>query len=452
MSAGKAVQITVIILFSLSISLLHPAYAQQSRLKQEKELLLPGKKLRLDSLGALVARQTGYIFSFNAQKINPGLTILLTNQSITVRSLLEQLKSRYKLRHRIAGNYIIIHNEPLVAKELPPATKPIANVPKAVRPKTVTPPKREQKAAIVSPPRNNNNNKPLASPTPSRANTAPVISDNQQQQPVVDTTTTGGIKRQQPSRQWAILPAAVNNYDGPGINPGSIAPRADTSLPSLKQTTGNSPASNSRAGGNAGGGGGRGGRDRTRSGNSNFFAAAGLAADDVFYASPTLHTGFPWLYLIAKWNTNFDVQGISYGVGTSLRLGDNDWKMGLDVTMGNLSKSYHPFPPPSDTMTIQVKGRLLRINLQLEKELGSHWQLRFGPVFNMLRSSYYINGKSIAIDTYFPPGADIDGTYYVIKPVYTISNNYKTGATTSNKSWIGLQVSLLYRIPSFNKN
>ncbi|WP_315821370.1 hypothetical protein [Paraflavitalea speifideaquila] len=46
------------------------------------------------------------------------------------------------------------------------------------------------------------------------------------------------------------------------------------------------------------------------------------------------------------------MQGISYGVGTSLRLGDNNWKIGLDVSMGNLSKSYLPM----DTMSVLVKG------------------------------------------------------------------------------------------------
>ncbi|WP_315821371.1 hypothetical protein [Paraflavitalea speifideaquila] len=94
----------------------------------------------------------------------------------------------------------------------------------------------------------------------------------------------------------------------------------------------------------------------------------------------------------------------------------------------------------------------MRLGLQFEKELNNHWQLRFGPVFNLLSSNYYISGKPTALDTRFPPGTDIDGTYYVVKPVYTISNNYKAGVTSSNKSWIGLQISLLYRLPSFNKN
>ncbi len=133
MSAGKAVSITVIILFLCLFLCCNPLMRSKAASNRRKNCCCP-VKTPVGFAGRPRCPANRIHFSFNAQKINPGLLILLTGRSITVQALLQQLKSRYKLRHRVAGNYIIIHNEPLTTKELPLAPTPPPN---AATPATV---------------------------------------------------------------------------------------------------------------------------------------------------------------------------------------------------------------------------------------------------------------------------------------------------------------------------
>jgi|GEM_PF-932727 len=431
MSVSKAVNVAFVILTVVCLSLVHRAYAQQRTLQHEKSLLLPRNKLRLDTLGAVVARQTGFIFSFNAQKINPELPIFFTDKSITIQSLLEQLRNRYKLRYRIAGNYIIIHNEPIAAR--PPLQintaspkRPVSSG-KQVRPAASRP----QSATVV---KTRSDTKTTTTKT-TAADSSLVPSDSSARD-----TTLVSIPRRNPYQGLRVIPVLAENYKPPFIQ---APPVVSAPLISIKRKPASTPGSTYNPSGGASSS-GRG--DRIRSNRGGFFMAGGLAADDVFYAGPTLHIGLPWLYLIGKWNTNFSVQGVSYGVGSSLHLSDN-WNLSLDVTMGSLSREFRN--PDTLWKKILVKGRLLRIGLQAEKEINERWLFRFGPVLNLLNSTYYYDGKPATLSDYFRPGTDIDGTYYIVKPLYTIRNSYKSNATSSSKSWIGLQVSLLYRIPSF---
>ncbi len=430
MSVSKALNLAVVIFFVGCLFLVHRSHAQQKTIQQEKALLLPGNKLRLDSLGSMVARQTGFIFSFNAQKINPGLLIYFSARTITLQSLLKHLSDRYKLRHRFAGNYIIIHNEPIAAR--------LPQLINTVGPKRPVNSAKETRQEVSRP--------ELKSHGSIRPATKTIITTvdsslKQSDSSTYDTTLASSTGRN-PYQALTVLPALSKFYKAPFI---PVRPVAAAPLVSFKHK----PASNNPSTYNASAGASTSGRgDRTRRDRGSFFVAGGLAADDVFYASPTLHIGLPWLYLIGKWNTNFSVQGMSYGVGSSLYLSD-EWDLSLDVTMGSLSREFRL--PDTLTKKILVKGRLLRIGLQAEKEINKRWLLRFGPVLNLLYSSYYYDGKLAALSNYFPPGADIDGTYYMVKPLYTIHNSYKSSATSSSKSWIGLQLSLLYRIPSFGK-
>ncbi|HEY8956257.1 hypothetical protein, partial [Chitinophaga sp.] len=169
----------------------------------------------------------------------------------------------------------------------------------------------------------------------------------------------------------------------------------------------------------------------------------GIAADDAFYFSPGINAGFPWLYATGRWNTNFHVSGFSYGLGTSIRL-SGQWRMCIDVTTGSLAKDY---PAAADTLAnsnIGVKGRLSRLELQAEKGLNKRLCLRFGPVLNLLHTTYYLNGEKTAPENMIFPRQEIENNYYLIKPIYTISNSYSDQSVSNNKIWIGFRAGLYF--------
>jgi hypothetical protein len=175
---------------------------------------------------------------------------------------------------------------------------------------------------------------------------------------------------------------------------------------------------------------------------SNLFVKAGLSADDLFYCNSTIQIGHPYLYGIASYSTNFNISGFRYGLGASVPLSDY-WKLHLQLTTGNLSSKY-------DTGTIhwEFKTQLHRAGLIAETDLGEHFRLQFGPVFNLMKLTFYRNGQNIAPGL---PTAYIDKKFNLLKSIYTFTNTFSSNAAQSTKNWLGLQVTIFYNFNFFKR-
>jgi hypothetical protein len=176
---------------------------------------------------------------------------------------------------------------------------------------------------------------------------------------------------------------------------------------------------------------------------TGFFAGVGLAADETFYIDPSLRAGWPFLYGMVQWSTNFNVSGVRYGIGGSLGL-TNTWRLGLQATTGAYSKTYQqelggPLPIP-----LTMRSTLQKIGILAEARIGRSLQLQFGPVLNLLSTKYY---NTLGIPTpLFLSEADANSQYRYIKPPYTLEDTYSAISTGNTKIWIGLQAGLFYSI------
>ena len=373
-----------LLLYVLFIYMPYCCYAQQVQVKGISRLLhLPLHEMRLDSLSAYISRETGVVFSFNAAKIDPAQKLSMPRMPVTVSELLTHLRNRYQLSFTVTGNYVILRNE---------------------SPRQLLLPRQQPGSAATKAPRTVANKlQPHYAPR------------NKKAAVVIDSTQLP-VQRIRLHEIYQLAPSAPVL-----LTATRIQPIATLSLPVTGSVA----------------------KIGLPKGSSRFFMATGIAADDAFYFSPGINAGFPWLYATGRWNTNFHVSGFSYGLGTSIRL-SGQWRMCIDVTTGSLAKDY---PAAADTLAnsnIGVKGRLSRLELQAEKALNKRLCLRFGPVLNLLHTTYYLNGEKTAPENMIFPRQEIENNYYLIKPIYTISNSYSDQSVSNNKIWIGFRAGLYF--------
>lgn len=228
----------------------------------------------------------------------------------------------------------------------------------------------------------------------------------------------------------APLPSLPVDIPKPDTTPTLPPPAAQPPVPKKPTPTNNKPTPAVK-------------NDKERSGFlSNLFVKAGVQADDLFYCNPTVQIGHPYFYGIAAYSTNFRLSGFRYGIGASVPLSDY-WKLHLQLTTGNLSSKV-------DTMTIlwEYKTQLHRAGIIAETDLGGHFKLQFGPVFNLMKLTFYRNGQKTS------PGLSteyIDRKFNLLKPVYTFTNTFSPNVAKSTKSWVGLQISIFYNFNFFKR-
>ena len=180
-----------------------------------------------------------------------------------------------------------------------------------------------------------------------------------------------------------------------------------------------------------------------RDGPPLFEGRLGLNGDETFYVSPTAEVGLPYLFGTVSWNSNFNISGIRYGVGTAFRV-FREWKLAFIATAGTAHSQVY------DSIIIDwsSKQRLYRGALLARKQLAGNWYVQFGPVLNVLRTNYYRDGESAAP---LVPTELADIRFHKIKPLYTISDSYSNSSPTSTKIWIGFQAGVYYNIPFFRR-
>jgi hypothetical protein len=382
--------------------------AQQRKGGPDPLLHLPAGSLRLDSLGNKIARQSGFIFSFNATVINPTKRIELQGAPIRLKALLLYLDHHYHLLSRMYGNHIILHHDA-------PAKHPASRVVRT---------KRKQQA----------DKKSIQSVTIDSARASPVqqASANLSELPLITSpirfkTTPVPVPLSVVMHHDKRSVAAVKSH---GVAPGPphMKPAPSPAIAADRQKSKKLQKN----------------RISIRKAGSEFFASAGLTANETFYLGPQINAGLPWLYGIAGWRTNFDVSGFSYGMGTSVQLSDS-WALQLTATSGTLSNHYRWSSHDTLIGSIQAKGRLTRLGLLATVQINSRWKIQFGPVFNLLKTAHHSQADSAWATSTLPPSTDMRKKYYLLRPPYTLSDTYNDKSATGKKTWIGLQIGLFYR-------
>ncbi len=100
----------------------------------------------------------------------------------------------------------------------------------------------------------------------------------------------------------------------------------------------------------------------------------------------------------------------------------------------------------------EVHSRLTRINLFVSKDITSRITLGAGITYNYLTTKYISGGQPVSLMDILPLDADIEGLYHSIRPLYHLSNTYNSDRSANNKTWLGIRVSFLYRLPLWSNN
>ncbi|MBO9730890.1 MAG: hypothetical protein J7623_19780 [Chitinophaga sp.] len=180
---------------------------------------------------------------------------------------------------------------------------------------------------------------------------------------------------------------------------------------------------------------------RTAQGPFSFLLNLGVSADEVYYANPTIQMGFPFLYGIVQGSTNFKLAQLRFGAGVSARISE-DWRLHLQATTGSAQEQQ--FNIDSNRMLIPgtMESRLTKISLLGEKQLGDHFRLQAGLVWNSQQLQYSVPGKTVNQTQMAYKELNI------IHAPYTLINS--VSGERNNKAWIGIQVGIFYNI-NFNK-
>ncbi|WP_118972399.1 hypothetical protein [Taibaiella koreensis] len=405
-----------------------------------KEILLGHKPYTLHTLTREIQRQSGITFSYNAAKIDPKQKVRISKQldRLTVSDLLGLLKKRTGVGYRIINQSHIIY---IAAGSSPGKQK-----------------KRQKRA-------------------PSK--------------PEKDRQTFAQIDRKSP-------PATVAGVAGPVPELQSVVIVGDSSLAMSYYLSG---------GGGSGGvyGGdeaprkypvvdeaedeetdevqnGNGTTTRIRSSNGfytplgqsatvlylkqNILMAGGLSADELYYIDPTVRAGFSFLYGTISYNTGSNAHW-RYGLGSTVPIGER-WSLRLEFNTGapqGSAYNIHAFDTtriPIDSGGVRlvinerntpllVQSKLSRFVLGAEWNMTGNFYLGGSLVFNHLHTTYSSNGSPVTLSDILPIGYDADEKYRSINPPYLLGNSYSGNSTSNNKIWIGIQLSLIYKLSFFNQ-
>jgi hypothetical protein len=373
--------IYIMVCLTISVSM----QAQENRAPLQKQVRIMNTLFSIDSLSRLITVQSGVFLSFNSNKVAAGRKIVTQKRSYAVAELLDLIKSNTGSDYKIYKDHVIFHGGD---KTIPVS---LVNKPSSAKPKTAT----SISAAKSSRTSTRSSRNPTANtethlPQKPTANTETQFNNAPLDLEPLKTTM------QKPSITLLLKPAIIAQHP----------------TPFPKKT--------------------------------RWFADAGFTVDDVLYLNTSITAGHKFLHGFFSWSSSFKVSGFRYGLGSMVPLNDK-WRIGLMVTTGKLKRNIN-FADARDTLNgITVKSELHRLAIQVEKSLRPNLIVKAGPVFNLLRSSYYQDGTPVTIATSGYEGTNGDREFYTVRPLYTLSNSYKNTESANTKTWLGFQVSLCYR-------
>jgi hypothetical protein len=191
--------------------------------------------------------------------------------------------------------------------------------------------------------------------------------------------------------------------------------------------------------------------------------AAGISADEVYYLNPTFRAGFDFLYGTVSYNIG-TYPHWRYGIGSSAKLNDN-WRLHFNINTGqNIAERYNiqhfdtiqsqdSIVPPIiiETNTpLLVRSKLTRFTLSAEWDMGRGFMLGAGVTLNYLKTNYSSSGNPVTLSDILPIGYDADQKYQTIDPPYLLGNTYNGNKSSNVKTWLGLQLMLIYRLRFFD--
>ena len=426
----KAANSTLFSLFLLlCLAIAVPAMAQKPDPMFYKEIQLTHKPYTLHSLSREMQRQSGITFSYNAAKISANQKIKIKDRKLTVEQLLALVKRKAGIGYKIVSSNHIVYMEGPKKKGL------FARKKDAKKTKRKEQPVRATQPAVAAAPSNNNMVK-----EPVRQDTA-----------VPGRIVIVGDSSLAMGYYFSGGGNSGGAYNAAGIAkaPGEQAwtdPYLDLNAPT---TTG--AYSDSKTAGFF---------------KKNILVAVGASADEIYYFNPSVRAGFSFLYGTVSYNLGSSPHW-RYGLGTSARINDK-WNMHLAfntgkkipgeynlVTIDTIPSNFPDSFPPTITQTthpISIKSKLTRFSLQLEYQLTKDVTLSGAATFNYLSTEYSSNGAPVQFDNFKgSTTADPDNEFRLIKPPYLLGNSYSGTNSTNSKIWIGLQLSLFYRIPFFGQ-
>ncbi|MEC5144292.1 hypothetical protein [Chitinophaga sp. 212800010-3] len=373
-----------------------PAAGQSSL---QRKVLLPSTYIRFDSLLAIVSRQTGARFSVNTRKFPPSRVIRLSAETIQLSQLLAEIKHTTGIRYKTLGGHIIfVDSEPTKKKVVP--------VPDV------------QHWNLHAIPRMYLSYRDTIIP-------ADIIGAHNQVVSHKPTTPDDTAHHFQLtfSRNRYISNGPFRAQDGSLVYKQVRAPRREkrpwifSSRPryARPEVLG-----------------------RSSEPNQLLLLNAGVYTTELFYLNPAIQAGVSFLYGIISRNSNFNLNSIQWGVGSSIGLGEN-WRLHLQLTTGNVSRNY-------DTLTYKRKAtaRLLKGALLADRQISSRFRLQFGVTYNNMQTHFYQNDAPFVLE----PGMTdllLKNMNFIDLP-FTISKSYTPDKGLNTKSWIGGQVGLFYNI------
>ncbi len=442
--------------------------AQTVPLPLDKKVQVPERKMDIITLGDIITAQTGLILSFNAQRIIAQKQLWLPHTSYSIHQLLSMIKDATGAEYTIYREHIIFHriakHNTVTQTATEEQTKEKVAVSGTNQQQHTNSGIKQYKTQVNKLSGNEVQHHPPAQPARSRTKksissrghnghdevlqTAKSSNDSNSKQqdisityhPDAGTGTTTKVAPGGTDSTFANITEHSTTADkqqqylltlftSPAITIAPVRPASPVFLtvapviPPQKQR-----------------------RKYEKPGLFLPFVSTGFAADEVLYSNFQARAGVTLLYGIAAWSANFSASGFRYGAGSSYPL-KHGWLIQLEATTGKLSKAA-TVRPVFDTsgaqFTLNTHSRLQRISLFVQKNIAVHWSVYAGPVFNHLKSVYYMNNSQIspAFINSFLTARERD--YMLLQPPYTISSSAPE-EPENVKTWIGLQVGINYR-------
>lgn len=403
----------VVIFFSLGLLLAarKQGNAQRTAVNLQQQVNIPADRLPLDSLLQVVSKQTGVKFSVNTRKFPLSRAVTIKRRKQTVAALLGEIRASTKMDYTFVGGHIIFVDA-------------VAPLPKKA-------------IAVIA------GKLPVKSPAAKR--------DSPEIRAAFPSTLSAEMEHT--TKLVAEIPAPASfNATAPSVGPFYNVTRPEVFRTKLARLTANAKISAARnlrlsaaaVAGSGIGSGMRNGRSRgtLRTGVSNWWIKPGVTGDDLLFVHTTLHAGHSLLYGILSWSTDFRNSGYRYGAGVSIPLNEQ-WRLHGQFTTGRLWFNKD---------SLQVKRSLVvdlhKVAIMAEIRIGRKWSLQAGPVLNIMRTKFVQDKSAI---NFVQELSEIRKIYGLIKPQYTLSNNYNPNASKFTSSWIGAQIGIYYNFYLFKR-
>lgn len=403
-----AIKRTYFILFMFFFVGLTSTYGQESLLR--KEIFLKPGLTRFDSVLFRVASQTKIIFTFNASRLNTKKMIAVSSSLRTLSDFLEFLKKEMKLKVKVIENYVVISV---------PADKVKLN--KIDNWQNTATPKVPNNLKSLTAKWPASDNEPMKMILQDTVNTEKAESKGS------EYDTLESIQDQDTSNVMQILPATPTTFrhqqiDSLKSNPNLIESKKNDSIAISKSLS--NPNS-----------------------KKDIFLKAGVTVDESTFMGIAAQAGIGALYLTASVNSNLLTTHFRYGLGSSVRI-NNQLRIHLGINYGRPQRKGSFVDSISNLHNIAVNSDLLRMGAGLDMR-WKKWSAQVMISYNVLITTYLIDNAPSDLHIFKKEG---DTLFYTIQPAYVMNNTFSDLSNSNTKTWIGLQLNLLYTIHTFRKN